>query len=231
MRQQDKAEYEGEIAVIRRVYHHNGWFSATESSPADEDVPIVPDGLINPQNRSHASTAVVTAANLLTFGRICAVPVVIWLVLRNACAIAAVLFALAGLTDALDGWIARRQGVSTLGALLDPLADKMLMTSMFITLAAVGLLPLWLAILVVFRDIVILGGIGLLRLIGSTIVIRPIAISKINTAAQIALVSIALAEAGFAVHPPEVRTAFIGLVALTTLISGGAYVMRGTRLV
>ncbi|MDD2877989.1 MAG: CDP-alcohol phosphatidyltransferase family protein [Acidiphilium sp.] len=185
----------------------------------------------NPRSGAMVSTDVVTVPNILTFGRICAVPVAIWLVLRGECGIATILFALAGLTDALDGWLARRQGVSALGTLLDPLADKLLLTSMFITLAAVGRLPLWLAIMVVFRDIMIIGGIGLLRLIGSPVVIRPLIISKLNTVAQIGLVGVALAEAGFAVHPPYIRTALIGLVALTTLISGGAYVMRGTKLV
>lgn len=191
----------------------------------------MPDGITPARPAVSVASAVVTIANIMTFGRICAVPVAIWLVLRDECGVAAILFALAGLTDALDGWIARRQGLSALGALLDPLADKMLMISMFVTLAAVGLLPLWLAILVVFRDIMILGGIGLLRLIGSTVAIRPLIISKLNTVAQIGLVGLTLAEAGFAVHPPYIRSAFIGLVALTTLISGGAYVMRGVRLV
>ena len=178
-----------------------------------------------------ASQDVVTVPNILTFGRICAVPVAVWLVLREDCAAAAILFVLAGLTDAVDGWLARRHGVSALGTLLDPLADKMLLTSMFVTLTAVGLLPLWLAILVVFRDVMIVGGIGILRLIGSAVTIRPLIVSKVNTVAQIALVGVALAEAGFPVHPPYLRAALILVVALTTLISGGAYVMRGTRLV
>ncbi|WP_245594133.1 MULTISPECIES: CDP-alcohol phosphatidyltransferase family protein [Acidiphilium] len=192
---------------------------------------IMPDGINRHSSRAGASTDVATLPNVLTFGRICAVPIAIWLVLRRDCAIAAILFALAGLTDALDGWLARRQGPSILGTLLDPLADKLLLTSMFITLAAIGLLPLWLTILVVFRDGMIIGGIGLLRLLGRTVAIRPLIISKLNSVAQITLVGVTLAEAGFAVHPPYIRPMLIGLVALTTLISGGAYVMRGSRLV
>lgn len=188
----------------------------------------MPDGIIR---HSRIATDVVTLANMLTFGRICAVPIAIWLVLRGDCAIATVLFVLAGLTDALDGWLARQHGASVLGALLDPLADKLLLISMFITLAAVGLLPPWLAILVVFRDIIIIGGIGLLRLMGSAFTIRPLIVSKLNTLAQISLVGAALAEAGFAVHPPHIRAALIVMVTLTTVISGGAYVMRGTKLV
>ncbi len=191
----------------------------------------MPDGMNGQRLSAATSIDVATIPNMLTFGRICAVPVAIWLVLRGDCAIATVLFLLAGLTDALDGWLARREGPSTLGTLLDPLADKLLLTSMFITLAAVGLLPLWLAILVVFRDGMIIGGIGLLRLLGNVVMIRPLVVSKLNSVAQIALVGVTLAEAGFAVHPPDVRTALIGLVALTTLVSGGAYVMRGAKLV
>ena len=191
----------------------------------------MPDGMTYAPAGRPASQDVVTVPNILTFGRICAVPVAVWLVLREDCAAAAILFVLAGLTDALDGWLARRRGVSALGTLLDPLADKMLLTSMFVTLTAVGLLPLWLAIMVVFRDVMIVGGIGLLRLIGSAVAIRPLVVSKINTVAQIALVGVALAEAGFPVHAPYLRTALILVVALTTLVSGSAYVMRGTRLV
>jgi cardiolipin synthase len=203
----------------------------TTPEPAQPRRSIMPDGINRHGSAFGASTEVVTLPNVLTFGRICAVPIAIWLVLRGECAIAAILFVLAGLTDALDGWLARRQGPSILGTLLDPLADKLLLTSMFITLAAIGLLPLWLTILVVFRDAVIIGGIGLLRLLGRTITIRPLIISKLNSVAQIMLVGVSLAEAGFAVHPPYIRLTLIGLVALTTLISGGAYVMRGSRLV
>jgi cardiolipin synthase len=173
---------------------------------------------------------VVTIPNMLTFSRICAVPLAIWLVLKGDCEGAVFLFVLAGLTDALDGWLARRQGVSTLGALLDPLADKLLLTSMFITLAAVRILPIWLAILVVFRDVLIIGGILLLRLLNSPVVIRPLLISKLNTAAQIALVALALAGAGFGFQAPVVRIGLIFAVSLTTFISGAAYVTQGAKL-
>jgi cardiolipin synthase len=173
---------------------------------------------------------VVTVPNILTFSRICAVPLAIWLVLKRDCEGAAFLFALAGLTDALDGWLARRQGISALGTLLDPLADKILLISMFVTLAAIGILPIWLAILVVFRDLLIIGGILLLRLLNNQVIIRPLLISKLNTAAQIALVALALAGAGFGFEAPLARMGLIYAVSLTTFISGAAYVMQGAKL-
>lgn len=191
----------------------------------------MPDGIdYGPATGKPVSHDVVTIPNILTFGRVCAVPLAIWLVLKYDCAAATILFVLAGLTDALDGWLARRRGISALGTLLDPLADKALLTSMFVTLAAINLLPVWLTILVVFRDAMIISGILLLRLLGSPVAIRPLLVSKLNTAAQIALVALALAEAGFGFHLPMVRSTLILVVSLTTTISGIGYVMRGVRL-
>lgn len=189
------------------------------------------DGMdYTPETERPVSRDVVTIPNMLTFSRICAVPLAIWLVLKRDCEGAAFLFVLAGLTDALDGWLARRRGISALGTLLDPLADKILLISMFVTLAAIGILPIWLAILVVFRDVLIVGGILLLRLMNLPVVIRPLLISKLNTAAQIALVALALAGAGFGFEAPLARLSLIFAVSLTTFVSGVAYVMRGAKL-
>src|SRR3954447_19379541 len=96
---------------------------------------------------------IVNVPNIITFGRLCAVPVAIWLTLREQFALTFGIFALAGISDAIDGWLARRRGGTTLGAILDPLADKALLVSMFVTLAIVRVLPDWLTILVVFRDL------------------------------------------------------------------------------
>ncbi len=92
----------------------------------------------------------------------------------------------------MDGWLARRRGTSYVGALLDPVADKALLVTMYVTLAAVHVLPDWLAILVVFRDVVIVGGVVVLALLGQPLVIRPLMISKLNTVLQIVLVALAL---------------------------------------
>src|SRR5947208_1714506 len=90
---------------------------------------------------------IVNVPNVITFARLCAVPVAIWLTLRGQFALTFGLFALAGISDAVDGWLARRRGGSALGAMLDPLADKALLIGMFVTLTVVGVLPDWLTIL------------------------------------------------------------------------------------
>ena len=116
----------------------------------------MPDGS---QSGRPASTALLTAPNIITFGRLCAVPLAFWLVLEHRLDLAFFLFVAAGLSDAVDGWLARRYGGNSIGALLDPVADKALLVTMYVTLAAVGELPDWLAILVVFRDLMIVGGV------------------------------------------------------------------------
>ena len=81
----------------------------------------------------------------------------------------------------MDGWLARRYGGNAIGALMDPVADKALLVTMYITLAVVGVLPDWLAILVVFRDVLIVGGVVVLAVLGHAVTIRPLYISKLNT--------------------------------------------------
>src|SRR5664279_2128942 len=94
--------------------------------------------------------------NLITLGRILLVPVVVWAIASGAMWIAFVLFLAAGVSDAIDGFLAKRFGMATeLGAYLDPLADKALIVSIYLTLGVNGLIPRWLVILVVSRDILI----------------------------------------------------------------------------
>ncbi len=105
--------------------------------------------------------------NLITLLRLCAVPAAVWLIIQGRLDLAFFVFVGAGVSDALDGWIARRWNLrSALGALLDPVADKALLVSVYVTLALIGVLPDWLAILVVFRDVVIMGGVVLFYLLG-----------------------------------------------------------------
>ncbi len=171
-----------------------------------------------------------TCPNAITFARLCAVPLAVYLVLHAAYMAAFWLFVAAGVSDALDGWLARRRGPSVVGAWLDPIADKALLVTMYVTLAAERVLPDWLAILVVFRDVVIVGGVLALHvLLHHRPAIRPPALSKLNTALQIALVAIALLLAGLGVAAPRAIFACSLLVAASTLASGAACVVRGVR--
>jgi len=186
----------------------------------------VPDGS---RMSAPVSASVFTLPNAISFARLCAVPLAIWLVLHQRLADAFWLFLAAGASDAVDGWLARRWGGSSVGAVLDPLADKALMIGMYVTLVAVSELPDWLAILVVFRDVVIIGGVLVLTLGGQEVAIRPLAISKFNTLLQILLVAATLFLAGFSVSVPLLKTVLIWAVALTTLASGAAYVWASAR--
>ena len=184
----------------------------------------MPDGALRARRGD-----VVNLPNIITFARLCAVPLAVWLVLRNQLALTFGLFALAGVSDAVDGWLARRRGGTPLGAMLDPVADKALLVSMFIALASVGVLPDWLAILVVFRDLVIVGGVVLMWRLAMPVRIKPLLISKLNTALQLLLVGVALLLRGFDLAASGLLTVLIWAVAATTLASGAAYVWKASR--
>lgn len=169
----------------------------------------------------------ISLANLVTLGRLLAVPLAIWLVLSDNMATAFWLFVAAGVSDAIDGYIAKTfDQRSRLGALLDPLADKVLLMSMYVTLGIAGYLPDWLVILVVFRDVLIIGGFLLATAVGLGVPTKPLIISKINTALQITLVAVVLGRLGLKVDDFGLGTLLIWTVALTTVLSGGGYVAR-----
>lgn len=168
--------------------------------------------------------------NLITLGRLLCVPLAIWLVLSEELAAAFWVFVLAGLSDAVDGFIAKRfEQRSQLGALLDPIADKALLVSMYVTLGVAGHLPNWLVILVVFRDALIVGGFLLVAALAQSMRWEPLFVSKLNTALQLGLVAVVLARLGLGVDDFGLGTALVYAVAATTLISGGAYLVRWGR--
>jgi cardiolipin synthase len=172
----------------------------------------------------------VSVANFITLGRLLAAPLAIWLVLDDRMTAAFWLFVAAGLSDAVDGFIAKRfDQRSRLGALLDPLADKVLLLSMFVTLGIAGQLPSWLVILVVFRDALIIGGFLLASAVAQPIATKPLYISKLNTAVQIALVAVVLARLGVGLDDFGVSLVLIYATALTTILSGGGYLVRWMR--
>jgi cardiolipin synthase len=181
----------------------------------------MPDGT---ELKQGATAGLFTAPNLITFGRLCAVPLAFWLVVERRLDAAFYLFVLAGMSDAVDGWLARRFGGNSIGALLDPVADKALLVTMYVTLAVVQELPDWLAILVVFRDLLIVGGVIILGILGQPVVIRPLYVSKLNTLLQIVLVAMTLFLEGFRLMAPVLIDVLVWLVALSTLVSGAAYV-------
>ncbi len=187
-------------------------------------------GRRDPMAAAAVSDALVTLPNLITMARLCAVPATVWLILNGRLDLAFGLFVGAGVSDAVDGWLARvRNARSALGALLDPVADKLLLVSVYVTLAAIGVLPDWLAILVVFRDLVMVGGILVLWVLGQPPKIRPLMVSKLNTAVQIALAAAALLLAGFGLRADALLSALVWTAAATTLASGGAYVAAALR--
>ena len=144
--------------------------------------------------------------------------------------IAFVLFLAAGLSDAVDGYLAKRFHMTTeLGAYLDPLADKTLIVSIYITLGINGLIPGWLVILVVSRDIMIVGAVMLSWLVGTPVKVKPLLVSKLNTAAQIVFACVVLGTLGFAYPLPKVSLLLMAVVAALTLLSVAAYVAEWVR--
>jgi len=168
--------------------------------------------------------------NLITLGRILLVPIVVWAISSGAMWIAFVLFVGAGVSDAVDGYLAKRfHMTSELGAYLDPLADKALIVSIYLTLGINGLIPRWLVILVVSRDILIVGGIMLSWVIGSPVQIKPLLVSKLNTVAQIVFACVVLGTLGFDYELPMLTLVLMGLVGALTLLSVAAYLAEWVR--
>lgn len=168
--------------------------------------------------------------NLITLARILLVPIVVWTIASGAMLAAFVLFVLAGVSDAVDGFLAKRFHMTTvLGAYLDPLADKALIVSIYLTLGINGEIPRWLVILVVSRDILIVGGIMLSWLMGSPLKIKPLLVSKLNTVAQIVFACVVLGSLGFGLHVATLKLVFMGLVAALTLLSVAAYLAQWMR--
>jgi cardiolipin synthase len=169
--------------------------------------------------------------NLITLGRILLVPIVVWAISSpGAMWIAFVLFVVAGVSDAVDGFLAKRFHMATeLGAYLDPLADKALIVSIYLTLGINGAIPRWLVILVVARDILIVGGIMLSWLVGNPLKIKPLLVSKLNTVAQIVFACVVLGSLGFDIKADMLTRVLMALVAALTLLSVAAYVAEWVR--
>lgn len=143
---------------------------------------------------------------------------------------ALVLFVVAGGSDALDGYLAKRFGWSTrLGGLLDPAADKLLVVSVFLTLTWLGIVPWMLAVVVVLRDVVIVTGAAAYHLLIEPLRVRPAVISKLNTACQLAFVLFVLTQGAFGWPVQPVLELLGAAVVFTSITSGLNYVLWGGR--
>ena len=168
--------------------------------------------------------------NLITLARILLVPVVIWAITSGEMRIAFLLFFAAGASDAIDGFLAKRFGMQTeLGAYLDPLADKAMIVSIYVALGIADAIPRWLVILVVSRDIMIVGAIMLSWLVGKPVTLKPHPVSKLNTVAQILLALLVLAALGFEFDASLVIKGLMAMVTVLTLASVAFYVAEWVR--
>ena len=165
--------------------------------------------------------------NAITFARIALIAPVLVLIHGGEYAWALLLFAVAGFSDGLDGYLAVRFGwQSRLGALLDPIADKLLVAGMFVTLTLTGDLPLWLTSIVILRDIVILGGATAYHYLIQPVEGEPSRVSKLNTTLQLLLLLFVLSIAAFGWPDPVAVTVLGAATLVTVVISGLDYVLR-----
>ena len=172
--------------------------------------------------------------NFLSLLRIILVPVIVIFLIQGSYAKALIVFVLASLTDALDGAVARLLNKQTkLGSFLDPLADKILLSTSFIALAIFGLIPSWLAVIVISRDFIILLGIVILYMMSVSYEIKPIFISKVTTTLQIATVFFALLFKTYTFDIISYNWIIIlsWLTTSFTIISGLIYIIKGIKFV
>jgi cardiolipin synthase (CMP-forming) len=168
--------------------------------------------------------------NIITLVRILCVPVVVWAITGGEMLIAFILFLAAGVSDAVDGYLAKRYNMaSELGSYLDPIADKALIVSIYVSLGIAEAIPRWLVILVVSRDILIVGAFILAWVIEKPMLVKPHPVSKLNTVAQIVFACLVLAALGFKFDPGIALPLLMALVAVLTLLSIAFYVAEWVR--
>ena len=171
-----------------------------------------------------------TIPNLITIARLIAVPLIVLLIGQGSWGLAFTVFVAAGISDAVDGFIARRFDMrSEFGAYLDALADKALLVSIYVTLSVTGVLPGWLAILVVSRDLMIISAILVSWLMGRPLAIKPMFVSKLNTGAQIVFAALVLGTKAVILEAPTLYGTGMVLVAALTIVSAAAYLARWMR--
>ncbi len=168
--------------------------------------------------------------NALTIARIFLAWPIVWALATERYGLTLALFAVAGLSDGIDGFLARRYGwQSRLGSILDPLADKILMVAAFVTLGFLGHLPMWLVAAVIGRDVIIVAGASIYHAFFEPVTMEPTLISKLNTVCQILLVLATVVALGFVSIDSHLLHALVVLVGVTTVASGVSYVWIWTR--
>lgn len=176
------------------------------------------------------NSLVLTVPNVLTIIRLIAIPGFVIATVYHRYDYAFYIFIGAAITDKLDGTIARLTGKSTpLGAFLDPLADKFMLTAASLVFFIFKLIPVWLAILIISRDIIIMTGWVLLTFIGHSVKISPSRLGKLAVAAQFALFTLILVEINYGILY-ALKSMFVWLSAVLTVASGLQYIQRGLQL-
>ncbi len=161
--------------------------------------------------------------------RILAIVPIVWALGAGRFGLALALVGLAGLSDALDGFLAKRFGWrSRIGGLLDPLADKLLLVSLFLAIAWLDLIPAWLAAVVIARDVVIVSGGLTYNFLIAPVQPEPSHASKLNTLAQLICIVAVLLQEAFALSIEELITVSGAAVLVTSVVSGLDYVIRWT---
>lgn len=171
-----------------------------------------------------------TVPNFISIARLLGVPILVWALIDGDWQLAFLIFILAGVSDAIDGAIARHfNQQSTLGLYLDPLADKALLISVFVGLSLLDQLPAWLAVAVVSRDLLIIAAVLLSYIMGQPVTVRPLLVSKMNTLAQIVLAGVALAEPAFGLSLGRFIIVLVVITAALTGLSAAAYLVEWLR--
>ncbi len=164
--------------------------------------------------------------NIITGARIACVPFFVWLLFHHQYERSLILVFLMGLSDGLDGFLARCYNwKTTLGAYLDPLADKIMLLTAFVSFAVLGWIPWWLAGIVVARDVVLLIGAVAYHIGTRQLKMEPLAISKVNTFMQIVFAVSLIYSQVWPIHE-HIMTVLMALVACTTLASGSQYIVE-----
>jgi cardiolipin synthase len=177
------------------------------------------------------SNSTMNIPNIVSIIRILITPFFVILLIKKMFFFALLVFALAGISDALDGLLARYFNQHTiLGSYLDPLADKLLLTSAFVSLAILKIVPGWLTVIVITRDVLIFLGIAMIAIMGKKIAIQPSLVSKCTTVVQLLTIFLILLDNQFAIREWVILWPFYWVTAFLTITSGLDYIIKGLKM-